>query len=151
MIMGTVVVGVDGSPCAELALRFAAEEAKLRAARLRVVTAWHMPAMINGGGFAPVSVYPIDSTEFEQSAKTGLERTLRSFANELAGLEVEQVVEQGQPSQVLVEQAEGAEMLVVGTRGRGGFAGLLLGSVSQQCTHHAQCPIVIVPPAQHDR
>ncbi len=149
--MATVVVGVDGSPCAELALRFAAEEAKLRGTRLRVVTAWHVPAMINGGGFAPAAVYPIDSTEFEQSATAGLEQTLRSFANELAGLEVEQVVEQGQPSQVLVEQAEGAELLVVGTRGRGGFAGLLLGSVSQQCVHHAPCPIVIVPPTQHHR
>ena len=149
--MGTVVVGVDGSPFAELALRFAAEEAKLRAARLRVVTAWHVPAMISGGGFAPVAVYPIDSKEFEDSAKAGLEQTVRSFANELAGLEVEQVVERGQPSEVLVEQAEGGELLVVGTRGRGGFAGLLLGSVSQQCAHHAPCPIVIVPPTKHDR
>lgn len=149
--MGTVVVGVDGSPGSELALRFAVQEARQRGARLRVVTAWHMPAMVNGGGFAPVSVYPIAPAEFEESAMKGLENSLAALADEVAGLDVEQVIEQGQASEVLVEQAEGAELLVVGTRGHGGFAGLLLGSVSQQCTHHAHCPVVIVPPGKENQ
>jgi nucleotide-binding universal stress UspA family protein len=147
--MGTVVVGVDGSAGSELALRFAAREAKQRDARLRVVNAWHVPATANGNGF--VLVYPIAPAEFEQGAKKTLEQSLEAVGDELAGLEVEQVVEQGQASEVLVEQAGGAELLVVGTRGHGGFVGLLLGSVSQQCAHHAHCPVAIVPPAEGDR
>jgi nucleotide-binding universal stress UspA family protein len=147
--MGTVVAGVDGSPGAKLALRFAAQEARQRGARLRVVNAWHVPVVANGGGFA--MVYPTAPAEFEKGAKKVLEKSLQGLGDELAGLEVEQVVEQGQASEVLVEQAEGAELLVVGTRGHGGFAGLLLGSVSQQCAHHAHCPVVIVPPEKHDQ
>ena len=73
-IMGTVVVGVDGSPGAELALRFAAQEAKQRGARLRVVTAWHVPVMANGAGFA--MVYPIAPAELEEGAKKVLEKSL---------------------------------------------------------------------------
>jgi nucleotide-binding universal stress UspA family protein len=141
LTVGTIVVGVDGSPGAELALRFAAGEAKLRGADLRVVTAWHVPTMAYSGGFAAAA---IDPTEFEKSARAGLEQTVRALADELTGLKVEQVVELGQPAELLVEQAKGADLLVVGTRGHGGFAGLLLGSVSQQCAHHAPCPVVIV-------
>ena len=148
--MGTVVVGVDGSLGAEHALRFAAQEAKQRGARLRVVTAWHVQVMANGAGFAMVS--PIAPAELEEEgAKKVLERSLDRVRDELVGLDVEQVVELGQASQILVEQAEGAELLVVGTRGHGGFAGLLLGSVSQQCAHHAHCPVAIIPPEQHKK
>jgi nucleotide-binding universal stress UspA family protein len=60
---------------------------------------------------------------------------------------VERVVREGQPAEVLVEAAEDADLLVVGSRGLGGFRGLLLGSVGQQCAHHARCPVVIVPKA----
>ena len=144
--MGTVVVGVDGSAGSERALRFAAQEARQRSARLRVVNAWHVPA-VAGGGFA----VPISPAEFEEGAKNILKKSLEGLGDELAGLEVEQVVERGQASEVLIEEAEGAELLVVGTRGHGGFAGLLLGSVSQQCAHHAHCPIAIVRPEKHDQ
>jgi nucleotide-binding universal stress UspA family protein len=146
--MGTVVVGVDGSPGAECALRFAAQEAKLRGARLRVVTAWHLPAMGNGGAFP---MYPIAPDEFKEGTKKMLEKSLSVVADELAGLEVEQVIEQGQASDVLIRQAQEADLLVVGTRGHGGFASLLLGSVSQQCAHHAHCPVVIVPAADREQ
>ena len=146
--MGTVVVGVDGSAGSERALRFAAQEARQRSARLRVVHAWHVPAMTGAGGFAVV--YPISPAEFETGAKKVLEKSLEGLGDELAGLEVDRVVEQGQASGVLIEQAEGAELLVVGTRGHGGFAGLLLGSVSQQCAHHAHCPVAIVRPEKHN-
>lgn len=147
--MKAVVVGVDGSAGSERALRFAAQEARQRDARLRVVNAWHVPATATGGGFA--MVYPIAPEEFEEGARKTLETSLQALGDELAGLEVEQVLEQGQASDVLVKQAEGAELLVVGSRGHGGFVGLLLGSVSQQCAHHAPCPVAIVPPAHEGR
>src|SRR5690242_15859314 len=100
--MGTVVVGVDGSLGAEHALRFAAQEARQRGARLRVVTAWHVPVMANGAGFAMVS--PIAPAELEEGAKKVLEKSLDRVRDELVGLDVEQVVELGQASQILVEQ-----------------------------------------------
>ncbi len=147
--MKTIVVGVDGSAGSEDALRFAAEEAKQRHARLRVVHAWHVPVAANGAGFA--MAYPIAPEELEEGAKKTLEKSVRALAEALDGIDVEQVVEQGQASEVLVKQTDGAELLVVGTRGHGGFVGLLLGSVSQQCAHHAHCPVAIVPPAHVDR
>jgi nucleotide-binding universal stress UspA family protein len=73
------------------------------------------------------------------------QRRLRASRPEADGVEVEQVTVEGAAPRVLLEQAEDAELLVVGSRGLGGFRGLLLGSVSQQCAHHAQCPVVVVP------
>jgi len=73
-----------------------------------------------------------------------LERALEDAGDAAAGLDVESVVREGAPAGVLLDEAQDAELLVVGSRGLGGFRGLLLGSVSQQCTHHAPCPVVIV-------
>jgi nucleotide-binding universal stress UspA family protein len=140
--VASIVVGVDGSPGAELALRFAAREAKLRGASLRAVIAWHMPSLAYGSALAPVGV---DPGEFEEAARETLERAVSAAAGELEGVAVEQVVALGQAAEVLVEQAREADLLVVGTRGHGGFTGLLLGSVGLQCAHHAPCPTVIVP------
>lgn len=144
--MGTIVVGVDGSSGARAALRFAVEEARLRGARLRIVTAWHVPPMAYSGGFA----VPFDRRDFEQGATAVAENALADLGEETEGLDVDHVAVEGQPAQVLLAEAEGAELLVVGSRGHGGFAGLLLGSVSQQCAHHARCPVAIVtePPAK---
>jgi nucleotide-binding universal stress UspA family protein len=139
--MGTIVVGVDGSPGAQAALRFAIEEAKLRSSNLRVVMAWHIPPMAYGGGFAPA----VDARDFEDSARAVVEDALSAVAEETRGVEIERAIRSGQGAEVLVEEASGADLLVVGSRGHGGFAGLLLGSVSQQCAHHARCPVVIVP------
>jgi nucleotide-binding universal stress UspA family protein len=138
--MSTIVVGVDGSSGAREALRFAVEEARLRGATLRLVTAWHIPPMAYSGGF----VVPFDSREFEKNAAAAGEKALAELQDETAGLEVQRLTREGQAAHVLLEEAKDADLLVVGSRGHGGFTGLLLGSVSQQCAHHASCPVVIV-------
>jgi nucleotide-binding universal stress UspA family protein len=136
----TIAVGVDGSSCSREALRFAVDEARLRNAALRVVTAWHVPPMAYSGGFAPV----VDPREYEEYAETVGVQALAALREETEGVDVERVTREGQAAQVLLEEARGADLLVVGSRGRGGFAGLLLGSVSQQVAHHASCPVAIV-------
>ena len=139
--MATMVAGVDGSDGAQEALRLAVQEARLRGAGLRVVTAWQMPAMTYGGvGFSP----DIDPADFKDSASASLEKALAALGGQANGVQIERVVRMGQPAQVLIEEARGADLLVVGSRGHDGFAGLLLGSVSHQCALHASCPVVIV-------
>jgi nucleotide-binding universal stress UspA family protein len=139
--MATIVVGVDGSDGAREALLHALGEARLRGARLLAVTAWHMSTMAYaGGGLAP----GIDPAVFEESASATLDAQLSALGDQADGIDIERVVRMGQPAQVLVEEARGADLLVVGSRGHGGFAGLLLGSVSHQCAMHALCPVVIV-------
>ncbi len=144
--MATIVVGVDGSSSAQAALRFAVAEATLRGAAVRAVAAWEISAMAHGGGFAP----GIDPMVFEQSASASLEQAVASLGEEAEGTEIERAVRMGQPAQVLVEEAEDADLLVVGSRGHGGFVGLLLGSVSHQCALHARCPVVIVHEPEGD-
>ncbi len=139
--VATVVVGVDGSDGAQQALRVAVQEARLRGAGLRVVTAWHMPAMSYGGVvFSP----GIDPADFKDSAGAALETALAALGGQANDVQVERVVRGGRPALVLLEEARGADLLVVGSRGHGGFAGLLLGSVSHQCALHADCPVLIV-------
>ena len=139
-----IVVGVDGSPGARAALRWALAEARLRHTPLHVVHAWAFPYTAVGYGMAPL----IDkgfTDELEQRAKGLVEEMLAEAGSEADGVEVEQEVAEGSAAHVLLEQAERADLLVVGSRGLGGFRGLLLGSVSQQCAHHARCPVVVVP------
>ena len=145
--MGTVVVGIDGSAGSQEALRFAATEARLRKAKLKLVSAWTLTYVA-----APIGMMaPIDDAllpELQENARAVLDQAVREVLGDTAGLEIEKVIAEGSPAQVLVDAAQGADLLVVGTRGHGGFAGLLLGSVSQQIAHHAPCPIVIVPRAK---
>ena len=82
---------------------------------------------------------------FEDDARHLLDRIVD--AEETNGLEVQRLLVCGSAAELLIEQGKGADMLVVGSRGRGGFAGLLLGSVSQQVVHHAPCPVVVIPEA----
>ena len=140
--MSTIVVGADGSEGAVAALRFAIAEAKARGCGVKAVSAWHVPAAAYQSGWV---MFPINVTDFEELGTTGLEKTLEGAGDATAGVEITKVVREGQAAEVLVEEAKGAELLVVGTRGLGGFRGLLLGSTSQQCAHHAPCPLVIVP------
>jgi nucleotide-binding universal stress UspA family protein len=139
--VGMIVVGVDGSEGAKAALRFALAEARLRQATLRIVHAWLFGAT-GFEGFFPAHVGEL--SDLRRAAEAALEATLREVAADGSGVEIERHVVEGMPAAVLVEESRDAELLVVGSRGRGGFAALLLGSVSQQCAHHAACPLVIV-------
>lgn len=142
--MAVIVVGVDHSEGAKAALRFALEEAKLRQATLRVVHAWRY-AYIGSTGFE--SSYPAvggDVTELRDAAERDLDATLQEAIPETGTVEVERRVVKNAPAVALVDESRGADLVVVGSRGHGGFAGLLLGSVSQQVAHHAACPVVIV-------
>jgi nucleotide-binding universal stress UspA family protein len=142
--MAVIVVGVDHSEGAKAALRFALKEATLRQATLRVVHAWRY-ASIGATGFE--GSYPAlgaDIKAIRDAAERDLDATLQEAIPETGAIEIERRVVEDRPAAALVDESRGAEMVVVGSRGHGGFAGLLLGSVSQQVAHHAACPVVIV-------
>jgi nucleotide-binding universal stress UspA family protein len=145
-----IVVGVDGSDGARVALEWAVEEARLRGAPLVAVHAWQAPplGMVGGPFDAPSMPDPQLMERVEAGARQLLERELAAV--DTSGVEIESVVEPRNPADALLDAARGARLLVVGTRGHGGFKGLLLGSVSQQASNHAPCPVVIVPPPDKD-
>ena len=143
--MPGIVVGVDGSEGSKHALAWAAEEARLRHAPLAVVLAWQLPATFDtGAAWVHMSSEVID--DVRKLAQQRLDDVCSELASLLEGVDVDRRVVEGATAPALIEAAENADLLVVGTRGHGGFAGLLLGSVSQQCAHHSPCPIVIIPP-----
>jgi nucleotide-binding universal stress UspA family protein len=145
--MGRIVVGIDGSWASKAVLRFAVEEARLRGSSLHVVHAWRystggLHTFYTGGLGTQLGGPAMTRAEQEQ-------RRLERFVGKLlpaTDVEITVSAVEGFPAQALLEAAKGAELLVVGSRGHGGFGGLLLGSVSQQCAHHAPCPMVIVRP-----
>jgi nucleotide-binding universal stress UspA family protein len=136
-----IVAGVDGSPSSLAALRWAVQQAGRTGGTVDAVIAWQFPATGNFG-WAPVSA--IDDLDFESAAKHTLEQAIGSLGELAAGVPVQPLVMQGLPAQVLLDAAVGADLLVVGSRGHGGFADALLGSVSQHCVHHAPCPVVVM-------
>ncbi len=138
-----VVVGVDGSPGAQTALRYAIDEARRRGAPLRIVVAWLVPIAVYAGAPLP----PNFPENCEIAAREVADNALLTVGYP-RDLPYEIVVRRGSPDTVLLAEATGAAVLVVGSRGVGGFRELLLGSVSQACVHHATCPVVVVP---HDR
>ncbi|MGW0080363.1 universal stress protein [Streptomyces sp. NPDC003393] len=133
-----VVVGVDGSPSSYTALRWAARYARLVGGAVEAVHAWSMPTGLDWSGLV------IDPNFDVNQARERFAQELRAvFADQPpAGLR-EHLVE-GDPSEVLIGLSRGADVLVVGSRGRGGFARAMLGSVSQRCAQHAACPVVVV-------
>jgi nucleotide-binding universal stress UspA family protein len=140
--MTVITVGVDGSEGAAAALRWAAAEARLRGARLRAVHAWNVPPIAYAGsGFVPPASFEED---LGQAAKAGLDTWLGTAKTELAGIEVERHATEGHAATVLTAAAGDAELLVVGSRGLGGFGELLLGSVSHEVAQRAHCPVVII-------
>jgi nucleotide-binding universal stress UspA family protein len=135
--MGVIVVGVDHSAGDNAALRFALEEARLRQATLRVVH-----AIGSFGSHRPLEWGDVRAVH--QAAEELLENVTREVAGEFDDVEIERRVVEGPPTSGLVDESRGADLLVVGSRGHGGFPGLLLGAVSQQSAQHAACPVVIV-------
>jgi nucleotide-binding universal stress UspA family protein len=139
--MTGIVVGVNGSEASEEALRWAIGEAELRQAPLRAVHAWLHPR-VGGRGYIPPEL--LDRGVLRDRAEGRLEAAVAEVADEHAEVELERVVAEGPAGRVLVEAAMDAELLVLGSRGRGELAGLLLGSVGSECAHDASCPVVIV-------
>jgi nucleotide-binding universal stress UspA family protein len=135
-----IVVGVDGSDCSALALRWAAREARLRGAKLTVVAAWSVPWAV---GAAP-ALPPGFMDDMEAGARAEVERLIAQLGQDAEGLEIERIVVQGDAAVRLIEFSRMAKLLVVGSRGLGGFREMLLGSVSHHCAVHAGCPVVIV-------
>jgi nucleotide-binding universal stress UspA family protein len=141
--MERIVVGVDGSEGGAAALEFAAGEAAFRGARLRIVSAWQVPAVAYGGHLGP-PLDPATWDAFGVRAQQVADDALAAVKKLHPSLEGEALAIEGQPADVLLEQGADATLIVVGRRGLGGFRSLLLGSVSQQVVQHAACPVVVV-------
>jgi nucleotide-binding universal stress UspA family protein len=139
--MGTIVVGVDGSEGAAIALEFAMKEAALRGSKLRLVSAWEIPASVLASVVAGKEFYE----EFRETAIKVARDAAELVAEQEPGVEHEEIVVEGQAAKVLLEHSEDAELMVVGRRGHGSFREMLLGSISRQVVVHAKCPLVIVP------
>lgn len=137
-----VVAAVDGSDPSVAALRWAARRAELASGRVDAVMAWQYPADLSGYGYAPVAA--IDDIDYAQIAEQVVADAIGQAVGRCARVPVRPVVAEGRPAEVLVEAAAGADLLVVGCRGRGGFASVLLGSVSRYCTQHAPCPVAVI-------
>jgi nucleotide-binding universal stress UspA family protein len=142
--MNLIVAGVDNSDGAKAALVFAHEEARLREATLRAVHAWQFGYIGYAGFGGTMPAVGGDIRELRAAAAAALDATVREALPDAGDVKIEQRVVEGTPGAVLVDESRDADLLVVGSRGHGGFAQLLLGSVSQQCAHHAACPVVIV-------
>ncbi len=141
--MPGIIVGIDGSDHSRHALEWSIREAAVRHAPLTVLTVQQVVAGYWGG---PV-VYPGDQdlTEARKIAEEETDSVLEKFEPESRPSSVSVRAVVGLPAEALLQAAEGADMLVVGSRGAGGFKRLLMGSVSIQVTHHARCPVVVIP------
>jgi nucleotide-binding universal stress UspA family protein len=137
-----VVVGVDGSEGSRRALEAAVEQAAEHDAALTVLTTWTQPVTAGAPGYA--SFQWINDADLSGVAKQEQADVLTAVLGPESSLKVDQRVIEGHPAQQLVLAAEDADLLVVGSRGHGGFAGMLLGSVSQHVSAHASCPVLVV-------
>jgi nucleotide-binding universal stress UspA family protein len=137
-----IVVGVDGSPSSKTALVWALQQAELTGASIEAVIAWHLPIAAGGIPFEPAGT--MAGEDFGQIARMVLTAAITEAVDPASAVKISSTVMEGNAAKILLEAAQGAELLVVGSRGHGGFAGALLGSVSQHCAHHAPCPLVIV-------
>ncbi len=130
-----VIVGVDGSTESKEALRWAADYAQMGGAPLVALIAWDIPTSYG----IPATYEDVD---LEGEAGKTLAEAVTDALDDFSSVTIR--TEQGQPAAVFVAASRNARLLVLGSHGRGGFAAALLGSVSQQCIHHAHCPVVVV-------
>lgn len=136
-----IVVGVDGSPSSILALQRAQHLATAFSTTVDAIHIWQYQPYMDTG-------YVVEVEPAENAEKVLAEATAAAFGTDLpAGLK--QLARQGSAAKVLLEASHDAEILVVGSRGHGGFVGLLLGSVSSQCAEHAHCPVLVVHSRDH--
>jgi len=140
-----IVVGVDGSDNSRAALEWAYDEAAHHGASLTVVNAWHPPSslpMAPPYGHLPPEDY---ESQPKREALALLEQFTSALVPKTPAVDVRTSVEEGKnPAEVLIERSSEADLVVVGSRGRGGFLGMLLGSVSQHLVTHGNCPVVTV-------
>jgi nucleotide-binding universal stress UspA family protein len=136
--MSRIVVGVDGSAASVRALGWALGQARATGGVVEAVIAWDIPTSYGAGPTVA------DGEDLAGAAQQALAAAVDGVSSAYPGVAVQRRVLRGHPAAVLVDQTKDADLLVVGSHGRGGFAGVLLGSVSQQCVHHATCPVVVV-------
>lgn len=139
MSNSSVVVGIDGSSHGRAALQWAANEANLRKCELLVIHAFDSPWSYWSG---PTAAVPMEDVEKEQQRLLAAE--LDVVTGQFPGLTVNSEIVNDFAARTLIDRSEDAALVVVGSRGKGGFSGLLLGSVSQQVVQHAHCPVVVV-------
>ncbi|MDT7724922.1 MAG: hypothetical protein QOI21_1498 [Actinomycetota bacterium] len=142
----SVVVGVDGSSASDDVVAFACEEASLRGTGVTVVHAWN--EMLTGT--VPPELLDATSAETERDEITALTDYLSGWTEKYPDVPFSFVVKRGSPTKVLLSQANRAQLIVVGSRGRDGFKGMLLGSTSQALVVHSSCPVAVIRP-QGDR
>ncbi|MFJ9443506.1 universal stress protein [Kitasatospora sp. NPDC101235] len=140
-----IVVGVDGSPASEQALRWAIDYARAVGGTVHAIAAWEYPAFY---GWAGQGVPTVETFNPEEIAGKTLSETITKVAGDDAGVQITETVMPGNAARALLEAAKGAALIVVGSRGLGGFTGVLLGSVSRHLTEHAPCPVVVVREGQ---
>ena len=136
---GRIVVGVDGSASSRAALAWAVRQAALTGATVDAVHAWQVPVSY-GYGYAMILPVP----DLEKIAGKVLDKAVAEVADLAPGVEIRTMIVEGNPARALLDAAKDADLLVVGSRGHGGFTEALLGSVSQHCVHHADCPVVVI-------
>jgi nucleotide-binding universal stress UspA family protein len=141
-----IVVGVDGSAPSYRALEWALGEARARGVGVVLVHAFEFSGLAASQPYTSPDL--LDA--YREDAQALLDRVLDRARHLAPDVNVKAELQFGPAAAALVEAARGAVMLVVGSRGRGGFVGALLGSVSSACVHHATCPIVVVPPPERD-
>lgn len=134
---GRIVVGIDGSPSSIAALRWAASYASLSGGTLEIVVAWDWYK--NPGWYTPI----VTDLDPEGDARHVIEKAALEIEAEWPDVPIESRVIEGNPSPTLCDASKGASLLVVGSRGHGEFAGMLLGSVSEHCATHAHCPVLV--------
>jgi nucleotide-binding universal stress UspA family protein len=142
---GTIIVGVDGSDPSRTAVGWAIAEARLRGAKLVAIHAWSYYPSLPADTMDPMLMAPDFSEALGKDAERFVQSELERLREEAGDVEIEARAVEGPAASVLVDAAKDADLLVLGTRGHGGFSGLLLGSVSQQVSHHAPCTLVLVP------
>jgi nucleotide-binding universal stress UspA family protein len=136
---GRIIVGVDSSDSSKAALAWAVRQAGLTGDVVEAITAWQVPAV-----FGSVFTMTPETSELDKGARQALSEAVAQAEKLAPGVEIRALVVQENPASALLNAAKGAELLVVGSRGHGGFTEALLGSVSQHCVHHAECPVVVV-------